>query len=135
MATDILTLLANPETMKALTFSQKMQGGLLVTLLGMGITFLSLIVLQFVIVLLAKLTVKTPKKQKKLEKTVTVKAEPPPANVKKDNDELIAVISAAVAMQMQKSTGEIRIRAIRKVEDLSPPWNRAGILEQMNMRL
>jgi sodium pump decarboxylase gamma subunit len=135
MATDILTQLANPETMKALTFSQKMQGGLLVTVFGMGITILALVVLQFVMGILAKFTVKAEKKHRApiVTATTTGKAAQQPDKTK--DEELIAVISAAIAAQMHKTTGEIRIRNIRKTEEPSPSWNRAGILEQMNTRL
>jgi glutaconyl-CoA/methylmalonyl-CoA decarboxylase subunit delta len=134
MATDILTQLANPETIKSLSFSQKMTGGLLVTCLGMGITFLALILLQLVMDLLAKLTAKKERKPSLTSVApVTKFTEAPPG--KKNDEELIAVISATVAMMMQKPSGEIRIRNIRKVEEPSPSWNRAGILEQMNTRL
>ncbi len=134
MAADILTQLANPETMKALSFSQKMWGGVMVTLFGMGITFLSLVTLQFVIYLLAKLTVKTERTSMQPQVASISESTASPQHSHNDG-ELIAVISAAVAMMMQSSTGEIRIRNIRKIEEPSSPWNQTGIIEQMNTRL
>ena len=129
---ELLVQLANPQTMKSLSFANKMEGGLIVTCLGMGITFLSLIILQFIIDLLAKLIVKTEKKAVKVPAATVAKIETPDS---RDGEELIAVISAAVAMKMQRSTGDIIIRNIKKVEEPSLLWNRAGVLEQMNTRL
>ena len=129
---ELLVQLANPQTMKSLSFANKMEGGLMVTCLGMGITFLSLIILQFIIDLLAKLIVKTEKKAVKVPAATVAKVETPDS---RDGEELIAVISAAVAMKMQRSTGDIIIRNIKKVEEPSLLWNRAGVLEQMNTRL
>lgn len=129
---ELLVQLANPQTMKSLSFMDKMEGGLIVTCLGMGITFLSLIVLQFIIDLLAKLIVKTEEKAGKIPTATVAKVE---ASDSRKGDELIAVISAAVAMKMQRSTGDIIIRNIKKVEEPSHLWNRAGVLEQMNTRL
>ena len=129
---ELLVQLATPQTMKGLSFTDKMEGGLIVTCLGMGITFLSLIVLQFIIDFLAKLIVKTEKTAAPVPTARVVKAE---ASDSRKGEELVAVISAAVAMRMHRSPGNIVIRNIRKIEDSSLPWNRAGVLEQMNTRL
>jgi len=134
MATDILTQLANPETIMSLSFSQKMTGGLLVTCLGMGITFLALVSLQLVMGLLAKLTAHKGKTPLHAAVAPVIKNVEAPPN-RKNDEELIAVISASVAMMMQKPSGDIRIRNIRKLEEPSPSWSKAGILEQMNTRL
>ena len=131
---ELLVQLANPQTMKSLSFMDKMEGGLIVTFLGMGITFLSLILLQFIIDLLARLIVKTEKKAAPIP-TATVAKAMVAASDSGKGDEIIAVISAAVAMKMQRSTRDIIIRNIKKVEEPSLLWNRAGVLEQMNTRL
>lgn len=133
-ASELLLQLADPLAIKSLSFLEKMAGGLLVTFLGMGITFLALILLQFVIALLAKglaAPVKTP------ARVQTAPAVEPAAAQYSCNseEELVAVISAAVAMKMQRSTKDIIIRTIRKTEEPAPLWNRAGILEQMNIRI
>jgi hypothetical protein len=38
-------------------------------------------------------------------------------------------------MKMRTSVGNIVIKNIERVEDHSPAWNRAGIIEQMNSRV
>ena len=131
---ELLLQLADPQAIISLSFLEKMSGGLLVAFLGMGITFLALILLQSVIILLAK-GLGAPLKTPAIARTVPV-VEPEAAQFSSNSeDELIAVISAAVAMKMQRSTGDIVIRTIRKLEEPAPLWNRAGILEQMNIRI
>ena len=130
---ELLLHLADPQAIKSLSFMEKMAGGLLVTFLGMGITFLALILLQFIITLLAKFIAvpehKSTPVQNDPESNVSASREDT------SEEELIAVISAAVAMKMQRSTSEIVLRNIRRIEEPTPLWNRAGILDQMNMRL
>ena len=43
-----------------------------------------------------------------------------------DPDELIAVISAAVAASLNRSTHEIIVRSFRRIPTGSPAWNRAA---------
>lgn len=130
---ELLLHLADPQAIKSLSFMEKMAGGLLVAFLGMGITFLALILLQFIITLLAKFIAvpehKSAPVQNDPESNVSASREDT------SEEELIAVISAAVAMKMQRSTSEIVLRNIRRIEEPTPLWNRAGILDQMNMRL
>ena len=130
---ELLLHLADPQAIKSLSFMEKMAGGLLVTFLGMGITFLALILLQFIIALLAK-GLAVPE-QKSTPGQTDSETNPPTSHEGTSEEELIAVISAAVAMKMQRSTSEIVLRNIRRIEEPTPLWNRAGILDQMNMRL
>ena len=106
--------------------------GLIVTVLGMGITFTTLLVLSYLLDLL---------------RVVFYKPEAPKAPVQvvqsapgveeedtEDAEELIAVISAAVAASLQTSTHNIVVRNIVRVGDQSPTWNRLGKVEQMGSR-
>jgi glutaconyl-CoA/methylmalonyl-CoA decarboxylase subunit delta len=134
---EIMAQLANPQTIKTLSFTEKMIGGSIVTFLGMGITFIALILLQFLMDLQSKIIARVEKKSLQAPApfaAIKQKAATTPGSNTSD-EELVAVISAAVAMELQKSTGDIRIRTIRKIEEPSLSWNRAGILDQMNMRL
>lgn len=131
---ELLQQLANPQAIHDLSFMEKMAGGLVVTLLGMGITFLALILLQIIIALLARIVAKTEKKP--LQPPAASLEQPGSSGAGKNNDEeLVAAISAALAMTMQRPAGDIAIRNIRKIEEPSLLWNRAGILDQMNTRL
>ncbi len=108
--------------------------GLLITALGMGVTFLALIALSFMLDLLRILFYKDPNKNKPVE----VKEEAPKVQeveiVKEDkeDEELIAVITAAIAASINTSTHNIIVKNIFRVQDTTPAWNKAGRLEQMN---
>lgn len=134
--TELLAKFGDPNVIHTLTTSDKLFAGLITTLLGMGITFSALVILQFVIAWMDKLLNR--KKQEVQVKTSEItpplpKKETPPEET--DDKELIAVITTAIAAQMKTSADNIIIRNIEKVEDRSPLWNRAGIIEQMSNRL
>ena len=132
--TELLTQLANPETIHSLSFVDKMLGGLLVSMLGMGITFISLIVLQIIISLLARFTAPSPGKAAIVPPAGTVTPDREPAATSTGDDELVAVMTAAIAMYPSLAKGNIVIRNIRRIENQLPAWNRAGMLDQMNSR-
>ncbi len=131
---ELLAEFANPDTIHALSLSDKLFAGLFATILGMGITFAALILLQFVIVFMEKLMRNREKAAGgSAENAVSTAAPAPPATP--DNTELIAVISTVLATQLNTSPGNIVIKNITRIDPPSPAWNRAGILEQMNSRL
>lgn len=135
METDLLTAFADPEKIKELTTTHRLWAGLITTILGMGITFVILIILQFVIGLFEKL----PDPEKK--PTPALKPPAPGAGktdekpVAQTDAELVPVIAASVAMMLETAASNIVIRDIRKVDDTSPSWRRAGIAEQMQHRI
>ena len=131
---ELLTQLANPETIKTLSFAEKMLGGLLVSFLGMGITFIALIVLQIIISLLARFTAQTTQLPAHTATAVAPASRQKPAAAAND-DELVAVITAAIAMYPQEPQRTLVIRNIRKIEMNMPAWNRTGVLDQMNSRI
>jgi len=135
METDLLTAFADPEKIKEFTTNQRLWAGLITTILGMGITFVILIVLQFVIGLFEKLSglEKKPPAAAKLSPAPaakTVAAKP----AEQTTDELAPVIAASVAMLLGTSAGNIVIRNIKPVENTLPAWQGAGIAEQMRNR-
>jgi sodium pump decarboxylase gamma subunit len=133
--TELLKQFADPGVMHSLSMMDKLVAGLVTTLLGMGITFTALIVLQLVISWMDRL-INGPTVDRAGTPETAPAAEPAAARETNDRDdhELVAVLTAAIAMKMKTSVGNIVIRNIEKVEDRSPAWNRAGIIEQMNSR-
>jgi len=132
---ELLAQLANPETVKTLPFADKMLASLVVTFLGMGITFIALIILQIVIDLLARFTAQ-PSRQPVPKPTPVAPAAPSVDDTPvsdSDDDEILAVISAVLAMYPARATGDIVIRNIRKIGS-TPAWGKAGIVDQMNSR-
>jgi len=118
--------------------------GLLVTLIGIMIVFLGLIVLIGLISVINWVTGGIGRKEKAAsEKARAVrKAADPGINddllavissavAAADQDEVIAVISAAVAMMEEGTT--FRVRRIRRISN-APAWQKAGREEQVYSR-
>jgi len=135
METDLLTAFADPEKLKDFTTTQRLWASLITTILGMGITFVILVVLQFIIGFFEKLSgsEKKPAPAAKPAPAPAGKADEKPAS--RTDDELVPVIAASVAMMLETSAGNIVIRNIKQVEDTSPTWRGAGIAEQMQNRI
>ncbi|SHJ08912.1 OadG family protein [Lutispora thermophila] len=115
---------------------QQLTYGLIVTLVGMGIVFLVLIGLSFMLDALKLLSNKG-KGEKKAEVVKIEKSEEPVEVVnvpEEDAGELIAVISAALAACMGSSSNLV-IKTINRVEGNTPVWAKAGRQEQMYNRL
>jgi sodium pump decarboxylase gamma subunit len=128
---DVMTLMAqfsDPETLKNLSLTQKLTASMITTFLGMGITFIALIILQIVIGLLARFTA-----EKRSKETVTaVQPAMTAENEQHRDEELVAAITVALSLQLGTGVGNIVIRNIQKIEDHSPAWNRVGLAELMN---
>lgn len=109
--------------------------GLTVTLIGIAIVFLGLTILIGLIKLMENATANLGKKAKKQAEA------PAPAPVAApvveevpvaDDSELIAVISAAVAMMMEDGSA-FTVRRVRRVQN-APAWQKAGREEQVYSR-
>ena len=137
IVTELLARFADPDIMQSLSISDKLIAGLITTLLGMGITFAALIILQFIISLMDKMI----NKRKTAPATATsqehtaIKSPDNKAEHYQDDTELVAVIACVIAMKLKTSVENIVIKNIERLDDRSPAWNRAGIIEQMNSRL
>ena len=131
-------------TGNGLTLNEALRMGGITTLTGLSIVFAVLVILMIVLMLFKVIFYKDPKKQK------TVK-EAEPVNiiggasgvteiktVAKDDDmdenELIAVLTAAVAASLNTSTYNLRIKSYRRTDNKMPAWNKAGVTETINNR-
>lgn len=131
----------DPNTINSLSTSEKLLASIFVTLLGMGVTFVGLIVIQHLLGFKSK-------GEKANEENVEAKSSPkeqpvasvskevvaPTVVVEEDEEELIAILTAAVAVMMQKSTNQIVIRNVRQVNGSTLAWSSAGRNEVMNSR-
>ncbi len=113
--------------------------GLTVTLIGIGIVFAGLTLLIFLIKLMALATGgigKKPKKVKKADEPAPViqapAVQPVAAPAAAADEQLIAVISAAVAAMLGQERGFV-VRRVRRVTNASP-WQKAGREEQIYSR-
>lgn len=114
---------------------QRLFESLIVTATGIVIVFFGLIIL---IGLIKVLTMATSGVGKKKEKPAAAAPAPAPVaepvveTVEENNDELIAVISAAVAMMMDEGSA-FTVRRVRRINN-TPAWQKAGREEQIYSR-
>ena len=119
-------------------FSDTFIYSLIVTLFGMGIVFLVLILLQY---MLKAMEIIFHKEKKAVPETAQVsvvkpaETYEPQVNVAEEasDDQLVAVITAAV-ISCLGGNSNIVVRNIRRVEDLTPAWGKASRTEQMAAR-
>ena len=112
---------------------------LLVAVVGILVVFFGLTILIVLIGLMEKLTGGVGKKKEKEPAKPAAPAPAPvaapvaaPAPVQQSNDELIAVITAAVAAMMGEGNG-FTVRRVRRVTN-TPAWAKAGREEQIYSR-
>ena len=120
----------------ALTFGEKMLGGLAVTALSMAIVFLVLVLLIGIIKAMDSMV--NPKSKQENEESNefdNIQSYEQEKEPSEDISELIAVISAAVACSMGVSESKIRVVNINRVGNDSPTWAKNGRLEQLQNRL
>ncbi len=124
-------------TGKGVTLSEALSTGGLTTVTGLGIVFGVLVILMIVLVLFKYIFYKDPAKQKTkapVAETVNVPAVAETAAEETDEEELIAVLTAAVAASLNTSTYNLQIKSYRRISDSRPSWNREGLRETIESR-
>ncbi|MBM7581327.1 sodium pump decarboxylase gamma subunit [Caldicoprobacter guelmensis] len=110
-----------------------------VMVLGMGTVFVVLIGLVFIIKALHRLTDKSASKAEQVfepaQKSDAVNNAVQLQERVEEDEELVAVIAAAVAASLHRSTHDIVVRSIKRVPAITPIWNRVGRQEQIVTRL
>lgn len=134
-----LTLLekfANPDLIHSLSMGEKLLASSYVTILGMGVTFTALVILWGLVALMSKMLMSKNAPKQETPKVVATPAPAPEikAEVAENEEELVAVITAAIAASLQTSTHNILVKNIVRLPDPTPSWGRMGRLEQMNSR-
>ena len=109
-----------------LSLSEALAMGGQTTVIGLAIVFAVLIILMIVLSLFKVIFYKKPKTQ----------AAPAaaPAQAAPVEEELIAVLTAAVAASLNTSTYNLRIKSYRRTDNKMPAWNKAGVTETINNR-
>lgn len=115
----------------------KLLTGLTVTLIGVCIVFFGLAVLIGLINLMGRTTSNLGRKKEKAAAPAPVAAAPvaeaePEVEPAQEDEALIAVITAAVAMMMEEGSA-FTVRRVRRVNN-APAWQRAGREEQVYSR-
>ncbi len=117
-----------------LSLGEALSTGLETTIIGLSIVFLVLITLM--LVLIAMKYIFAPKKDKKA-KAVVPKQEPVEVFeqvAEEDEEELIAILTAAVAASLNTSTYNLKIKSFRRIGTSSTTWQRAGLNETIDNR-
>ena len=112
---------------------------IIVTLFSVIMVFLVLIVILIFISMLKNIDKKEKSIDTKVDGDLNADKIKGQAFVKEDDkiddEELIAVISAAIAASLDRENQEINIKSIRRLKDDSPAWTRAGRQEQVQNRV
>ena len=132
---DLLATFSNPETIASLSASQRLIAGLVTTLLGMGITFVALIVLMIVTSLLDKIVGAEKAPAEAPHGTGAAVQDIVSNRREQDDDEVVAAITSALAVMLETTETSFVVRKIRRVEDSSTSWSRAGIAEQLQNKI
>ena len=135
---------ADPALFETLTFSEKMAGGLVTTLMGMGVTFTILILLWTIIGIMARV-MKTGNQPKKtggnpiaVKQEVSTSAPPATTGTVADSlpdGQLIAVLMAAIAAEEGAAVASnMVIRKISRIAGGQTAWRTAGSAECLDSR-
>jgi len=132
---EILDMLkADSESIYLLTSDEKVLMVLFVSGLGMSVTFAVLLFLWFAISVLTSIFKGLDKKDKKSEPVKKIETAVAVEVSEDEDEELIAVIAAAVAASLNTSIHNIVVKNVVRVSDHSPSWAKTGRIEQMNTR-
>ena len=108
--------------------------GLQTTIIGLIIVFLVLVVLMVVLVAMKYVFApKTDKKEVSAPVVETAKETPVPIQ-EEDDEEIIAVLTAAIAASLNTSTYNLKIKSFKRVANTAPAWNKAGLSDTINSR-
>lgn len=126
-----------------MTMAEKFFASIQVTILGLVIVFAALAILYFAIIIMEKL-IGEPREIAKIteSKSDTVETvvldDEKSVHIEEDiahGTELIAVITAAIAASSHVPVQDVVIRSIKRVQDPTPAWAKAGRMEQINNML
>jgi len=128
----LLDKFANPEMIHSLTFGEKM-------LATFYTTVSALIIIWIMTVLLSKFVRAIENKGKAdivevKEAPQAIKQAETVTDAEENDEELVAVISAAVAVSLNTSIHNIVVTNIVRVNDATPSWGVAGRTDQLNSR-
>ncbi len=131
----IIDRFTDPTLIEGMTASEKLTASLTVTLLGMGITFIVLCLLWFLIAMMAKILNKPAKPAAAAPAAAPAPAAAAPtaaAPAAQNDSELIAVISAAIAAASNVSVSSVIVKKIRRTGGSA--WNGVNKQEQLDSR-
>lgn len=131
-----------------MTLGERFYASVQVAIMGIGIVFAALFMLFLIIKVLEKFVSRSDASAQKSKTQEAAKPEPAVAETleaeeneesatetAKEQEQLVAVITAAVAASLHTSTHRIVVRNIVRTSDTAPAWNRLGRIQQINRQL
>lgn len=132
----LMEIFSNPDTMHSLSFGEKMTASAITMLMGLGITFTVLILIWIFIAIMGKVLGATSKPKK--EAAPAAEAAAPaaaPAPVEEDsNEQLVAVIAAAIAAYQGANANNLVVRKITRLSGDQTPWGVMGLEDRLDTR-
>lgn len=123
---------ATIQDMSLMPFWERMSHAMVITILGMGITFILLIALLYIT--RAMSVILNPKGQDS-EAQIVLEEAPIVKEDEEDEEELVAVLMAAIAASTGQAYETIKIRSFRELGTSLPLWSQAGVDETMNREI
>lgn len=128
----LMEMFADPALIENLSMSERMLGSFITMCMGMGITFVILLLLWVIIAVMNK--VMNAGGGKKQVTAPPVDRAAAPVATAKDDGALIAVIAAAIATAEGTSVNNLVVRKISRVTGDLPSWAVAGTADCIESR-
>lgn len=122
---------ATLQDMSQMPLMERLINGLIVTALGMGITFIVLILLWASIKLMSLAFSKKESPPTHVSEPMAISA----LEQEEEDEELVALLMAAIAAASGQDYEKIKLRGYREVGIDLPLWGQAGVLETMNREI
>ncbi len=136
----LMEMFSNPDTIESLSTGEKLLGGLVTTGMGLGTTFVVLLLLWVIIAVVSKVITGMENKGKKSqaqksEAPVAVVATETSVSNAADEGELIAVITAAIAaIEGSAAMSKLNVKRISRITGNANAWSAAGRSECIDSR-
>lgn len=110
---------------------------LIVTIFSMAVVFAVLIVISFLIRILKAISVEGEKKvvETPIKEVETKQVSQIEQQTEDDEEEIVAAISAAIAIALGSTIPQIRIKTIRRINQNTTSWSQTTRVEQVMKRL
>ena len=108
---------------------------LLITIFSMVVVFVVLIAISYLIDLLRATNKKEDKKSERVARSIEASQPIETKEQKIEDEELVAVIAAAIAASMGVAIPDINIKSIKRVSTPSPMWAEMGRIEEISKKL
>ena len=130
----LMEIFSDPNTINTLSFGEKMLASAITMLMGMGITFVVLILIWVFISIMGKcmkIGDKGAAKPVAAPAAAAVEEEAAPAA---SDDNLVAVIAAAVAAYQGANANNLVVKKITRVSGDNTPWGVSGLEDRLETR-